>query len=1378
MKLGNLCSTTKRVAAFSLFEAVAVAAAVAVVGGVALAAAHNARKSTEFAKLEQDVRRINTAIRIYQSNGGTFDRLKWANLDAADTANPTLTLTNAQTLAVLGITPGDFAILKLKMSTHDDDAERRVGFAGRMIDPRLVPVQMTGDEEMTSNPRAAWNAATTKFEIKTSGPGIKKFVLDKEEVSDQMAGYHELFLRLLKEHREEGAVEYAATSDWVWDFDEVASAASTTPTDIDLDTPFVPGPPSGPPTAPTVLSQPLFSIPGGTFPLLTFDKTLTLTNPNLAALAQSRIMYSTVPGVWMEYTAPLTVTPGKAIKAYVQSLNPSDWTNSVAINHTYEATPISPAIALVLPAAATYAELGGAMEPGGPPPVLATGLASLTNAAAFPAQYLNSSTFGLYWTYDGNDPGDPYYFLNAPPASGPDGMYAGDPFTGTFPAQSIPVDFTRWTNGAGSLQVNLVALSYNLDAVQTSSTYSQSVGILRSTLRPPLTSISGADVTLSLETSFGDMPAGSRIYYTVDGTFPAESNGLPTSGYPYTGTFDVTGVGNSGCGEYTVIARAYPPASATDWFDVSASASVIVEVPPDPGTAQEAAYLYSRSSLANYSLVAAAGEGNIEFKDEAMIGGDIAIGPGVKRKIEALTLDGAYDVDPTTEVDKDFVYDTNGNPVTPNVVDLSATITDATSLNAMFAALTPTQTIVELKADKFNITVNGTASDGMNIIDTEKVEIKKGNLILNGGPDAWFIINVEKEIKFDDGGVTLVGGVIPSHVIFNSWLDKPVQLKGDRAVQGSILAPNSQVSVADDAGVDGTLVVGKDSTIEKVGFIAGSGNQFAFECGDGAGGGSSLPTSPLGVPIFSLVGGEYPNNDYDLSLTLTNPNSAGSSDLEYRVNGGGWQPYTGTPITVTPDDTISAYAKSTDTGQWTDSTVAANTYTAGLDQLVAPIITLSAEKFDFVTDPTVTVTITNPNPTALGSLMRRVDGGAWVPNPVPGSPIVFNLNIINYISSTALIEAKVISTNPLWLDSEVSMDFILSSLPVPLAKPLITLTPEITTGPNGTTVSFDDPNLPGISDILFVLVPVPSALGCDLIHGVAPPPGTYTTYSGPIEVPDSAYPNGFAVIGYSKALLPGYLDSETVVAYDESDLEGLRGGHFDVDTTGRMTYGSVWANWVPDGGGGSTNKHTHEYDNKYDTVVIDFFNTGGGDHAGVSDNVGAGEHFKIIIVNADLSPMAHLAINEDPSYSAPYVGVYDDVPFDSLPVYTLDGAPGTTQLTQLSLVFDEDAIVNAGLIPSNTGDVKGNEPGRDGEWRNGALTLQVVKVNPDGSAIAPLDPSISNGNHGVAPAPTMLHELTVFWHWPGDSYHENDYVPADQSTIVGELDASEEPLCN
>ncbi|MGY8643099.1 MAG: hypothetical protein ACKVJU_18630 [Verrucomicrobiales bacterium] len=68
-------------------------------------------------------------------------------------------------------------------------------------------------------------------------------------------------------------------------------------------------------------------------------------------------------------------------------------------------------------------------------------------------------------------------------------------------------------------------------------------------------------------------------------------------------------------------------------------------------------------------------------------------------------------------------------------------------------------------------------------------------------------------------------------------------------------------------------------------------------------------STPLETPIFSSPGGDYTIRDYDLTITLANPNEAGSSDIYYQVNYGSWEKYTsGTVIDIEPDTQIATQA--------------------------------------------------------------------------------------------------------------------------------------------------------------------------------------------------------------------------------------------------------------------------------------------------------------------------------------------------------------------------------------------------------------------------------------------------------------------------------------
>ena len=231
---------------------------------------------------------------------------------------------------------------------------------------------------------------------------------------------------------------------------------------------------------------------------------------------------------------------------------------------------------------------------------------------------------------------------------------------------------------------------------------------------------------------------------------------------------------------------------------------------------------------------------------------------------------------------------------------------------------------------------------------------------------------------------------------------------------------------------------------------------------------------------------------------------------------------------------------------------------------------------------------------------------------------------------------------------------------------------------------------------------------------------------------------------------------------------GLNNGHFDYDSTDarRSCPGSNVCN--------GTAKHTHEFDDDYDVTWADQFDglgghltvngctedggaskkkgkKGGGGKGGKIGTCGGdfsrtipdGVDFKIVVVNADLSPGGWLSINGVDTD----VADYDDIPFGNLPTYQLGGLAAST-LDTLEVNFDVNAIANCELIPTNTGNVRDNDPGINGEWRNGALTVQLVAAN------AVSTPGLSSGDQEAVTNQDdgLLWEGTFFWHWDGPSY--------------------------
>jgi hypothetical protein len=213
--------------------------------------------------------------------------------------------------------------------------------------------------------------------------------------------------------------------------------------------------------------------------------------------------------------------------------------------------------------------------------------------------------------------------------------------------------------------------------------------------------------------------------------------------------------------------------------------------------------------------------------------------------------------------------------------------------------------------------------------------------------------------------------------------------------------------------------------------------------------------------------------------------------------------------------------------------------------------------------------------------------------------------------------------------------------------------------------------------------------------------------------------------------------------------KGLWGIHIDVDTS-HLLYPF---------GSGTTDAHHHEWDDDFDTNKIDYFSLMDVNlHEIFEDITDPNTKFKIILANANLSPGADITVNG----MLFRVTTYDDIAISDLPILTLGGSGGTTKLTELRMTFDRASGLKGNVHPTVTGSVRGNDPGQFGEWRNGALTVQAIRVKDDGTPLSPTNVALSAGGvQGVATG-NLLWESTVFWHWQGPAYGQagwSTYVP-------------------
>jgi len=180
---------------------------------------------------------------------------------------------------------------------------------------------------------------------------------------------------------------------------------------------------------------------------------------------------------------------------------------------------------------------------------------------------------------------------------------------------------------------------------------------------------------------------------------------------------------------------------------------------------------------------------------------------------------------------------------------------------------------------------------------------------------------------------------------------------------------------------------------------------------------AALPTRNtigLNPPTYSQSSGTFALINYDLSVSLSNPNPGGSSQIYYSMSGAPYMLYRGETFQVGPGTSINAYAATIDPDRWHDSDVANSTYDAN--------------------QVTLNLTINNPHT----SLSYRAAGGDMVglppETPAPLSILVTNLSEIpsTYQSSSKFeISYTLDGSNPLTsATAEVSEAFEGGFVPV------------------------------------------------------------------------------------------------------------------------------------------------------------------------------------------------------------------------------------------------------------------------------------------------------------------------------------------------------------
>jgi hypothetical protein len=470
------------------------------------------RSSSEEVKLGRDVAVLNKALRQYEMSGGSL----------------------------VDITEPQAVINKLKTRLTGDNKKQMAGLRGSVVDNRLRVELQDANEISTTKPRARYRVDTRQFEIVTTGSGIKRFVMDETLAAvDYGTESRNTTMKLAKDDK------------WVWDYNDLSPTQNTPSLPPDPAAPVAP--PVPPDQALTLLVPPGYSRDSGTLPLNSFPLTVTLSDTN--PTGSSEIHFSTNGGPFKRYENTLSFDPGAVVTAYAVSMNPDKYEDSSNALRDYRANPEIPVLRLTYAdVSLTFAEMGGPMLPANTPGTPPEGTLQMTNRDKIPDIYENSGVFLPVWTLDGTNP-----LTSTTATPSPD-------FANGYPGNRIPVTLTSWPLAASSVTVRAAVRSLNTSIVKNSVVQQVTLNRQVTALLPPTITFADRDCTLTLDSSSGNMPAGARIFYTLDGSDPGDNAGEPLKGTLYGGPFIMEGAYQQ---VVRVTARTYPPASYKPWFTTS-----------------------------------------------------------------------------------------------------------------------------------------------------------------------------------------------------------------------------------------------------------------------------------------------------------------------------------------------------------------------------------------------------------------------------------------------------------------------------------------------------------------------------------------------------------------------------------------------------------------------------------------------------------------------------------------------------------------------------------------------------------------------------------------------------------------------------------------
>jgi len=279
----------RRKGGFGLPEILLVVGVIGILAAIVIPMVNRVHDGIRVTKLESDVKTINTAIDVYRANGGNLK----------------------------GITDSQLIIDKLKTTRTDKDRVTFVGYSGSMIEKRLAARPLPNEQVGSGTHRAVWDAAKSRFEVGTTGNGVKDFYLNSAFAEIDYS----------TEERDDSALAWNSGDGWIWEYSDAAPLPPSGPDEFPTGTV-----PDTTPPVPVQLSAPTFLPPGGTYSVADFPLSVSISHPNPPA---TWVMVSPDGGnTWSQYSGSITVSAGDELRAYAAG-NPAEWIKSTTAVATY-----------------------------------------------------------------------------------------------------------------------------------------------------------------------------------------------------------------------------------------------------------------------------------------------------------------------------------------------------------------------------------------------------------------------------------------------------------------------------------------------------------------------------------------------------------------------------------------------------------------------------------------------------------------------------------------------------------------------------------------------------------------------------------------------------------------------------------------------------------------------------------------------------------------------------------------------------------------------------------------------------------------------------------------------------------------------------------